>query len=65
MHEADLSCRPSVSGRWGTVAQKLMKLFGEVSDGVWPGVGVLWPSFRKACEITDSRSVCDFCGSSL
>ncbi len=46
LHQADSSCRPeSVSGRWSTVAQKLMKFFGEVRDGVWPGLSVLFQSY--------------------
>ena len=33
LHEPVLICLPLVMGRFGTVKQKLMKLFLEVSDG--------------------------------
>ena len=35
------------------VAQKLMKLFVEVSDATWPAVGVSCPSLAKPVAITD------------
>ena len=65
LHEPVLICWPLVMGRLGTVAQKLMKLFGDVSEGTWPAVGWSWPSFSKPVAITDWRSVSDCWGSLL
>ena len=57
------SCRPFVIGRLGTVAQKLMKLFEDVSDGTCPASGWSWPSFSNPVAMTDWRRVNDDCAS--
>ena len=36
LHEPVVICLPLVIGRFGTVRQKLMKLFVDVSDATWP-----------------------------
>ncbi len=36
LQEPDWTCCPFVMGRLGTVKQKLMKLFVEVSEATWP-----------------------------
>ena len=57
LHEPVLICWPFVIGRLGTVAQKLMKLFVEVSEATCPAVGWSWPSLANPVAITESRSV--------
>lgn len=39
LHEPVLICLPLVRGRLGTVRQKLMKLFEEMLDAIWPAAG--------------------------
>ena len=46
-----------MSGRLGTVAQKLMKLFEDVSEGTWPATGTFCPSFSNPVAMTDARRV--------
>lgn len=36
LQEPVVICLPSVIGRFGTVKQKLIKLFVEVSEATWP-----------------------------
>lgn len=36
LHEPVVTCFPLVIGRSGTVRQKLIKLFVDVSEGTWP-----------------------------
>jgi len=36
LHEPDWICCPLVIGKLGTVKQKLIKLFVEVSEATWP-----------------------------
>ena len=40
LHDPFTSCSPLVRLTLGKLAQKLMKLFVDVSDGTCPGVGV-------------------------
>lgn len=40
LHDPSTTCFPFVKGKFGTVAQKLMKLFFDVADATWPSVGV-------------------------
>ena len=43
-------------GRFGTVAQKLIKLFFDVALATWLAAGVCWPSFSKpVCTREESR----------
>ena len=39
LQEPVVICWPFVIGRLGTVAQKLMKLFVDVSEATWPASG--------------------------
>jgi len=52
LHEPVEICLPLVRGKLGTVKQKLMKLFDEVSDATWPAVGVSWPFCSKPAAMT-------------
>jgi hypothetical protein len=65
LHDPVLICLPLVIGTPGAVRQKLMKLFVEVSDGTWPGVGWSWPSSAKPAATTLGSSVKEVCGSIL
>ena len=56
LHEPVLICWPLVMGRFGTVAQKLMKLFVDVADATWPAVAFAWPFCAKPVAMTDWRS---------
>ena len=56
LHEPVLICWPLVIGSWGTVAQKLMKLFCDVADATWPAVALAWPLFAKPVAMTEDRS---------
>lgn len=47
----------------GTVAQKLMKLFPEVSEGDCPATGGCWPLFSKPVAMTDCKRVNELCAS--
>ena len=49
-------CWPLVIGRFETVAQKLMKLFVDVSEATWPASATSWPLFAKPLAMTESRS---------
>ena len=57
LHEPSLICSPFVIFRFGTVAQKLMKLFVDVADATWPASGWSWPSFAKPVAMTELRRV--------
>lgn len=39
LHDPPAICWPLVIGSLGTVKQKLIKLFDEVSDATWPAAG--------------------------
>ena len=52
MHDPFGSCLPSVRLTLEKLAQKLMKLFVDVSDATCPGVGVDWPSWANAWQTT-------------
>ena len=56
LHEPVVICLPFVIGRLATVAQKLMKLFVDVSEATWPAVGWSWPSLANPVAITDWTS---------
>lgn len=49
-------CLPFVMGRFGTVKQKLMKLFVDVKDGTCPSVGTSWPLLANPEAITFGSS---------
>ena len=63
MHDPPLTCWPFVSGRFGTVAQKLMKLFFDVALATWPAAGVCCPSFSKPVCTRDGSRQSESCRS--
>jgi hypothetical protein len=52
LHEPVVICLPLVIGRFGTVRQKLTKLFDDVSDATWPAAGTSCPLFANPVAIT-------------
>jgi len=59
LHDPVLICWPFVIGKFGTVAQKLMKLFVDVREATWPASGVAWPLFAKPLAMTEGSRVKD------
>ena len=57
LHDPVVIWVPFVSGRLGTVAQKLMKLFEDVSEGTWPAAGMSCPLFSNPVATRDERRV--------
>lgn len=56
LHEPVAICLPLVMLRLGTVRQKLMKLFVDVSDLTCPGEGTSWPFLANPFAITRKSS---------
>lgn len=60
LQEPVVICLPLVIGRFGTVAQKLMKLFPEVREATWPASATDWPLLRNPVARTDWLRVREF-----
>ncbi len=52
LHEPFVNCWPFEMGKSGAVRQKLMKLFDEVKDAIWPMTGASLPSCSKPIATT-------------